>query len=111
MDHPIKIGDLSVGMAIIGKLTDDPKFGDIVRPLFMISERIDAQADDLTPRLSNSGFSFAVYPSSVVQTGVKSFGCENNTAQELPIQSWNLMRPCVVSASKSAPYRRVEEPS
>src|SRR5574339_61393 len=65
-----------------------------------------------TFRLSNSGFSLAMYPSSVVHTGVKSFGCENNTAQESPIHSWNLMRPCVVSASKSgavSPIRRVIE--
>src|SRR5882724_7311194 len=55
----------------------------------------------LTPRLSNSGFNFARAPSSVVQTGVKSFGCENNSAQLLPIQSWNLILPSVVSASKS----------
>src|SRR5437867_9529259 len=50
---------------------------------------------------SNSGLILAMYPSSVVQTGVKSFGCENKTAQELPIQSWNRTRPSVVSASKS----------
>src|ERR1043165_7834290 len=55
----------------------------------------------LTPRLSNSGFNLASAPSSVVQTGVKSFGCENNSAQLLPIQSWNLIFPSVVSASKS----------
>src|ERR1700739_2902889 len=55
----------------------------------------------LTPRLSNSGFNFARAPSSVVQTGVKSFGCENKSAQLLPIQSWNLILPSVVSASKS----------
>src|ERR1700757_4436046 len=55
----------------------------------------------LTPRLSNSGFSLANAPSSVVQTGVKSFGCENRSAQLLPIQSWNLIFPSVVSASKS----------
>ena len=36
-----------------------------------------------------------------MQTGVKSFGWENNTAQELPIQSWNWILPSVVSASKS----------
>src|SRR6201998_1502701 len=54
----------------------------------------------LTPRLSNSGFNFARAPSSVVQTGVKSFGCENNSAQLLPIQSWNLILPSVVSASQ-----------
>src|SRR6185436_17081137 len=54
-----------------------------------------------TLRLSNSGLIFAIYPSSVVHTGVKSFGCENSTAHLSPIQSWNLMRPSVVSASKS----------
>jgi hypothetical protein len=37
----------------------------------------------------------------VVQTGVNTFGCENKTAQESPIQSWKRMRPSVVSASKS----------
>src|ERR1041385_5064334 len=56
---------------------------------------------NLTPRLSNSGFNFARAPSSVVQTGVKSFGCENKSAQLLPIQSWNLIFPSVVWASKS----------
>src|SRR5262252_3469557 len=55
----------------------------------------------LTPRLSNSGFSLASAPSSVVQTGVKSLGCENSRAQLLPIQSWKLIFPSVVSASKS----------
>ncbi len=54
-----------------------------------------------TPRRSNSGLIFAMYPSSVVQTGVKSFGCEKSTAHESPIQSWKLIRPSVVSASKS----------
>src|SRR6187399_2768180 len=51
--------------------------------------------------LSNCGFIFAMYPSSVVQTGVKSFGCENRTAHESPIQSWKRIRPSVVCASKS----------
>src|SRR5919201_4745617 len=55
----------------------------------------------LTLRLSNSGLIFAMYPSSVVQTVVKSFGCEKSTAQESPIHSWKWMRPSVVSASKS----------
>src|SRR5581483_5496764 len=55
----------------------------------------------LTPRLSNSGFSRARAPSSVVQTGVKSLGWENNSAQLSPIQSWNLILPSVVSAAKS----------
>src|SRR4051812_25696101 len=55
----------------------------------------------LVLRRSNSGFSLAMYPSSVVHTGVKSRGCEKSTAHESPIQSWNLIRPSVVSASKS----------
>src|SRR5947199_8915598 len=54
-----------------------------------------------TFRSSNSGLIFAIYPSSVVQTGVKSLGCENSTAQESPIQSWKLIVPSVVSAVKS----------
>src|SRR5262252_8730015 len=52
-------------------------------------------------RLSNSGLSFAMYPSSVVQTGVKSFGCENRMPQESPSHSWKLIVPWVVSAVKS----------
>ena len=40
-------------------------------------------------------------PSSVVQTGVKSLGWENSTAELLPIQSWKRILPSVVSASKS----------
>src|SRR5262249_17605546 len=55
----------------------------------------------LTPRLSNSDLILAMEPSSVVQTGVKSFGWENSTAQELPIQSWKRILPSVVCASKS----------
>src|SRR3546814_11923334 len=58
-------------------------------------------SDLFTLRLSNSGFSFATSPSSVVQTGVKSLGCENSTAHLSPIQSWNLIGPSVDSCVKS----------
>src|SRR6185436_18265300 len=51
-------------------------------------------------RLSNSDFKPAMYPSSVVHTGVKSLGWEKRIAQPLPIQSWKLICPCVVSAVK-----------
>src|SRR5204863_281452 len=51
-------------------------------------------------RFLNSGSSFAIEPNSVVHTGVKSFGCENKTAQPSPIHSWKLIVPCVVSAVK-----------
>src|SRR6266404_3122479 len=54
----------------------------------------------LVLRRSNSGFSLAMYPSSVVHTGVKSLGCENKMAQPLPIHSWKLIVPCEVSAVK-----------
>ena len=36
-----------------------------------------------------------------MHTGVKSLGCEKSTAHESPIQSWKLIGPSVVSASKS----------
>ncbi len=49
-------------------------------------------------RLSNSDLSPAIYPSSVVQTGVKSFGWVNRAAHPSPIQSWKRMVPSVVSA-------------
>src|SRR6266542_1411361 len=52
-------------------------------------------------RLSKSGLSFAMYPNSVVQTGVKSFGWENRTPHDDPSHSWKRIRPSVVSASKS----------
>ncbi len=55
----------------------------------------------LTPRLSNSSLSDAVRPSSVVQTGVKSAGWLNRTAQLPAFQSWNVTVPSVVSAVKS----------
>src|SRR6185436_15491063 len=51
-------------------------------------------------RLSNSGLRLARYPSSVVHTGVKSLGWENRIAQPLPIHSWKLIFPWVVSAVK-----------
>src|SRR5690554_5057587 len=51
--------------------------------------------------LSNSSFNCAVRPSSVVQIGVKSAGCENKIAQPLPIHSWKLISPLVVVALKS----------
>ena len=38
-------------------------------------------------RLSNSRLEPATRPSSVVQTGVKSLGCEKSTAQLSPFQS------------------------
>src|SRR3954453_15602980 len=63
-----------------------------------------------TLRLSNSGLIFAMYPSSVVQTGVKSLGWENSTAHESPIQSWNLIGPSVVCASKSGAVSPMARP-
>src|SRR4051794_2042727 len=64
----------------------------------------------LTLRRSNSAFIFAMVPSSVVQTGVKSFGCEKSTTHLSPIHSWKSMRPSVVSIWKFgavSPIRRL----
>src|SRR5215831_7990327 len=52
-------------------------------------------------RLANSGASPAMYPNSVVHTGVKSLGWENKTAHPSPIHLWNSIGPWVVSAVKS----------
>src|SRR5476649_640401 len=55
----------------------------------------------LTLRLSNSGLSLAVRPNSVVQTGVKSAGCENSTAHQSPAHSWKCLVPVEESCEKS----------
>src|ERR1700761_5582106 len=54
-----------------------------------------------TPRLSNSGLILAGAPGSVVQIGVKSFGCEKIAPQESPSHSWRLIVPSLDSAVKS----------
>src|SRR5262245_6101250 len=41
-----------------------------------------------------------MYPSSVVHTGVKFLGWEKRMAHPLPIHSWKLILPWVVSAVK-----------
>jgi hypothetical protein len=46
------------------------RFLDVVGPALLLVDWVD----NLTPRRSNSGFIFAMYPSAVVQTGVKSLG-------------------------------------
>ncbi len=90
--HVVELGDVEIGVAdhrIVrrGAL----RLLDVLRPLARVCRRDRRSSPiSLTPRLSNSGFNFARAPSSVVQTGVKSFGCENKSAQLLPIQSWNL---------------------
>src|SRR6516165_6400328 len=56
---------------------------------------------NLVLRLSNSGLALENAPSSVVQTGVKSFGWEKRIPQLSPSHSWKLMLPSVVSAVKS----------
>jgi len=54
----------------------------------------------LTPLASNSPFNLANAPNSVVHTGVKSAGCENNTAHFPSSHVWKSISPCVVCALK-----------
>src|SRR5471030_2563707 len=55
----------------------------------------------LTLRFLNSPPSLAVMPSSVVQTGVKSAGCEYSTPQLSPSHWWKWMGPSLDCCSKS----------
>src|SRR5262245_3705232 len=50
---------------------------------------------------ANSFLILATAPSSVVQTGVKSAGCENRTPQPPASHWWKLTSPSVVCAVKS----------
>src|SRR6516225_9324633 len=100
--HVIEFGDLKVWVP-------DQRVGDSVP---WVSSMSFAQREWLSTgsmlspmilqlRLSNSGISPAMWPSSVVQTGVKSFGWENRIAHPSPIHLWKLTLPWVVSALKS----------
>ena len=93
---------LRSGSAIIGKLTASPWVSSMsFSQLTWESTGSTDRPMTLTLRLSNSPFSFATVPSSVVHTGVKSLGCEKSTAQLSPFHSWKLTVPWVVSAVKS----------
>jgi hypothetical protein len=81
--------------------------GEIIRALYgllahcqiwIASGRYSTRPIICTPRASNSGFNFAKAPSSVVQTGVKSAGCENNTVHFPVMNLWKSRSPCVVFA-------------
>ena len=68
----------------------------------MVADAVDADAEHLAVPLRELGRAGpATVPSSVVQTGVKSFGCEKRMAQPSPIHSWKRIAPAVVSAVKS----------
>src|SRR5438445_3013399 len=97
------------GSAIMGKFTVQccVSLMSLVHPL-CDSSGSTLIAITLTPRFSNSPLTRAIYPSSVVQTGVKSLGCENRMPQPLPSHSWKVILPSVVSAVKfgaSSPNR------
>src|SRR5215510_6439946 len=71
----------------------------LIQPLFDFRGST-LTAMTFTLRFSNSALIFATVPNSVVQTGVKSAGCENKTPQEFPSHWWKSMLPSVVVAVK-----------
>src|SRR5437867_2194068 len=100
---------LRSGSAIIGKFTLAfwVSLISLIQPL-RASNGSTLMASTLTLRFLNSFVILAIAPSSVVQTGVKSFGCENRMPQPVPSHSWKLTVPSVVCAVKfgaSSPSR------
>ena len=92
----------SSGSPITGKFTAEPVTSSMsFAHLPWFSTGSTLRPITLAPRAANCFSSAPTAPSSVVQTGVKSFGCENSTAQLSPIHSWKWIVPCVVSAVKS----------
>src|SRR5580692_7214840 len=85
-----------------GKARDEPCVSAMspAQPLWDSTESTERPIS-LVLRLSNSGLALENAPSSVVHTGVKSFGWENRIPQLSPSHSWKLMVPSVVSAVKS----------
>jgi predicted RNA-binding protein with RPS1 domain len=83
-----------VSSAMIGKPTSAPPTVSMSAIHFLCSSTPSTETPiTLVPRFSHSSASCATAPNSVVQTGVKSFGCENRIAQLSPIQSWKLISP------------------
>src|SRR5215831_5924187 len=88
MDHPIEICDLAIGVGKDGKLAACPCVSSMSCSQDLCESRLSTDRPMvLTLRRSNSGLSFATSASSVVQSGVKSFGCENSTPQLSPSQT------------------------
>lgn len=122
VDHVVQVGDFAGLVGNNGVFDGAARdFVDILNPFLMGLEGVGAQADELdiafvkfrlefgnsaeleaiSIRVANSEDGIGGGRTSVVQTGVKSSGWENKMAYELPMYSWNLMGPFVVSASKS----------
>jgi hypothetical protein len=74
---------------------------DVLRPSGVIRHRVDRKRDDLGVTPIELRLEFRQIAEFGRAHQVKSLGCENSTAQELPIQSCKRIRPSVVSASKS----------
>ena len=102
VNHVVEIRHLAVLVADQGEVQRRALgLGDVALPSCRVTrpESTDRPMSFVLRR-SNSALRAAKAPSSVVQTGVKSFGCENKMPQLSPSHSWKLMVPSVVSAGE-----------
>jgi hypothetical protein len=101
MHHPVEVRHLPVGVGDDREVRRLPLGRpDVLGPFRVRVHRMESPIA-FTPRRSNSGLSRATYPSSVVQTGVKSRGWEKRIANDSPTQLLKRRGPCVLSAEKS----------
>src|SRR5262249_20340766 len=92
--HVIQLGDFELRVADHGVLYSMTLRLLYVRcPLAWLDTGSTLKPIILQFRFANSGCKPAMYPSSVVQTGVKSFGCENKIPQPSPSHSWKRIGP------------------
>lgn len=127
-------GELNIGL-VVRVAHSVPELIDILDPLLVTLQSVSGEADNLDTSFLEllllardlakfscadliktcTELSMCVKAHDVrseklmILTGVKSAGCEKRMPQESPSQSWNLMGPLVVSASKSGamlPRRR-----
>ena len=99
--HVVKLDNLQAGITdqrVVDRMS--LRGLDVLRPGFVIGNHIDTDTDNLAVSLRELGLQSSTAPSSVVQKGVKSLGCEKSNAQPSPIHSWKTIGPSVVSAAE-----------
>jgi len=111
-EHAVELGDTEIGVRDDRVVQGVPLgFLDVFGPAWWSSAESTDRPITLTFLISNAGLIFAMSPNSVVQTGVKSFGCENSTAHEFPIHSWKRIGPSVVPPRSPGLCHQVERSS
>ena len=100
--HAVELRDLEVGVAddrVVGR--GALRLLDVLRPPLVVARRVDGEADDLHAALVELGLGVGHVAELGRADRREVLRVREEHRPESPIQSWKLIRPSVVSASKS----------